>query len=168
MTDSDWPLGRMRTAYASWRTRRRRWLIPVTELSVLELAVASRASRSRTLRKNSGSPTLRRWRKLVAQSGELDLDAPVARYWPEFAANGKQGIVVHHLLSHSSGVSAWAQPVTIDDVYDREKATAMLASQEPWWGHERGRAFARPKGQILCVLHPEFDLEIAHACAAND
>ena len=42
---------------------------------------------------------------MLADRGELDVDAPVAAYWPEFAANGKQGVLVRHLMSHSSGVS---------------------------------------------------------------
>jgi CubicO group peptidase (beta-lactamase class C family) len=70
---------------------------------------------------------------LLVDSGDLDLDAPVATYWPEFAANGKAGVLVRHLLSHTSGVSAWAQPVEVDDIYDWEKSTAMLAAQAPWW-----------------------------------
>jgi CubicO group peptidase (beta-lactamase class C family) len=40
---------------------------------------------------------------------------------------------VRHLLSHTSGISAWAQPVTEEDILDDEGATARLATQEPWW-----------------------------------
>lgn len=69
---------------------------------------------------------------LVAR-GELDVDAPVATYWPEFAANGKESIAVRHLMSHTSGVSGWELPFSNDDLYDREKATALLATQAPWW-----------------------------------
>ncbi len=75
---------------------------------------------------------------VLADRGLIDLDAPVARYWPEFAAHGKQNILVRDLLAHTSGVSAWAQPVTLADVYDLTKSTAMLAAQPPWW--ERGTA----------------------------
>ncbi|MFZ9232536.1 MAG: serine hydrolase domain-containing protein [Ilumatobacteraceae bacterium] len=57
----------------------------------------------------------------------------VATYWPEFAANGKEKVLVRHLLSHTSGVSGWEQPVTVDDLYDWEKSTAKLAAQAPWW-----------------------------------
>ncbi|MQC28016.1 MAG: class A beta-lactamase-related serine hydrolase, partial [Chloroflexi bacterium] len=46
---------------------------------------------------------------MLANRGELDLHAPVARYWPEFAQNGKGAIEVRHLLSHSSGLSGWEQ-----------------------------------------------------------
>lgn len=63
----------------------------------------------------------------------LDPNEKVATYWPEFAANGKGNIEVRHLMSHTSGVSAWAQPVTVDDVLDDDKATEMLAGQAPWW-----------------------------------
>ena len=70
---------------------------------------------------------------VLADRGELDLDAPVATYWPEFAANGKEGIAVKQLMGHTSGVSGWAQPVEVEDIYDWEKSTSMLAAQEPWW-----------------------------------
>lgn len=70
---------------------------------------------------------------VLVERGELDVHAPVAKYWPEFAQNGKGGVLVRHLMSHTSGLSAWAQPVTIDDLYDWEKSTAMLAAQPPWW-----------------------------------
>jgi CubicO group peptidase (beta-lactamase class C family) len=70
---------------------------------------------------------------VLVDRGELDLDATVAKYWPEFAANGKAGIKVRQLLSHTSGVSGWEQPITLDDLYDWDKSTALLAAQAPWW-----------------------------------
>ena len=70
---------------------------------------------------------------LLVERGELDLRAPVARYWPEFAANGKQAVEIRHLLGHTSGLSGWAQPVTLPDVYDWATSTARLAAQAPWW-----------------------------------
>ena len=70
---------------------------------------------------------------LVADRGELDFDAPVAKYWPEFAANGKADVKVSHLMSHSSGLSGWKAPMTLADMYDWEKATALLAAQAPYW-----------------------------------
>jgi CubicO group peptidase (beta-lactamase class C family) len=70
---------------------------------------------------------------LLIDRGELDPHEKVASYWPEFGAAGKGDIEVRHIMSHTSGVSAWAQPVTVDDVLDDDKATAMLAGQEPWW-----------------------------------
>jgi len=70
---------------------------------------------------------------LIADRGELDFDAPVARYWPEFAANGKAEVKVRHLMSHSAGLSGWKEPVTTEDMYDWEKATSLLAAQAPFW-----------------------------------
>jgi len=99
---------------------------------------------------------------VLVDHGELDLDANVAAYWPEFAARGKAGIKVHQLLSHTSGVSGWEQPVTIEDVYDWDKSTAMLAAQAPLWepgtasgyhgvtyGHLIGEVIRRITGQRL-------------------
>ena len=70
---------------------------------------------------------------LLADRGELDFDAPVARYWPEFAANGKADVKVSHLMSHAAGLSGWREKVTLDVHYDWEKATSLLAAQEPFW-----------------------------------
>jgi len=70
---------------------------------------------------------------ILIDRGLLDPQAPVARYWPEFAAAGKEAIEVRHLLSHTSGVSGWDQPATIEDLYDWETSTARLAAQAPWW-----------------------------------
>ena len=70
---------------------------------------------------------------LLADRGKLDFDAPVARYWPEFAANGKERIKVSHLMSHSAGLSGWKEKITKSDLYDWEKATSLLAAQAPFW-----------------------------------
>jgi CubicO group peptidase (beta-lactamase class C family) len=70
---------------------------------------------------------------MVADRGELDFDAPVAHYWPEFAANGKADVKVSHLMSHSAGLSGWREPISQGDLYDWEKATALLAAQAPFW-----------------------------------
>ena len=70
---------------------------------------------------------------LLADRGELDFEAPVSRYWPEFAANGKVDVKVSHLMSHSAGLSGWKEPITEADLYDWEKATSLLAAQAPYW-----------------------------------
>jgi CubicO group peptidase (beta-lactamase class C family) len=70
---------------------------------------------------------------ILADRGDLDFDAPVARYWPEFAANGKADVKVSHLMSHSAGLSGWKEPLVAEDLYDWEKATSLLAAQAPYW-----------------------------------
>ena len=70
---------------------------------------------------------------LVADRGDLDFDAPVAKYWPEFAANGKADVKVSHLMSHSAGLSGWKEPLVTEDLYDWEKMTSLLAAQAPYW-----------------------------------
>jgi CubicO group peptidase (beta-lactamase class C family) len=70
---------------------------------------------------------------MLADRGELDLDAPVAHYWPEFAANGKENVRFRHLLSHSSGLSGWNQGFEIERLADWEFCVDQLAQQEPWW-----------------------------------
>jgi CubicO group peptidase (beta-lactamase class C family) len=114
---------------------------------------------------------------VLADRGELDVYAPVARYWPEFAQNGKGDIRVRHLMSHTSGVSAWEKPVTTEDIYDWEKATAMLARQAPWWepgtasgyhalnqGHLVGEVVRRITGKSLGTF---FRDEIAKPLGAD-
>lgn len=70
---------------------------------------------------------------LLADRGELDFDAPVARYWPQFAAGGKEAVKVSHLMSHSAGLSGWKEPLVKEDLYDWDKVTALLAAQAPFW-----------------------------------
>jgi CubicO group peptidase (beta-lactamase class C family) len=107
---------------------------------------------------------------LLIDRNELDPDSPVTRYWPEFGAAGKDGVLVRHLLGHTSGLPGWQQPVTMDDVCDVPKATALLAGQEPWWrpgdgsgyqamnhGHLVGELVSRITGSSLgTVFAAEF------------
>jgi len=69
----------------------------------------------------------------LVDEGRLDLDAPVAQYWPEFAAAGKSKLPVRHLLSHRAGLPAIKQPLPAGALYDWEQMTAALAAQQPWW-----------------------------------
>ena len=70
---------------------------------------------------------------VLADRGELDVDAPVATYWPEFAAAGKEQVLVRHLMAHTAGLPGWDVPLVAEDLYDWEKATSLLAAQAPWW-----------------------------------
>ena len=70
---------------------------------------------------------------LLAQSGDLDLDAPVVSYWPEFAAEGKENVPVRWLLSHRTGLPTFERPVTLEEALAWDPAVAALASQHPLW-----------------------------------
>jgi CubicO group peptidase (beta-lactamase class C family) len=70
---------------------------------------------------------------VLVERGLLDPDAPVADYWPEFAVNGKAGVLVRHVLGHTAGVSGLEQPATLEDVMAPGVAAARAATQAPWW-----------------------------------
>ncbi|KKM14973.1 hypothetical protein LCGC14_1700750 [marine sediment metagenome] len=72
---------------------------------------------------------------MCVDRGLLDLDEKVAKYWPEFAQNGKENILVRQILSHTSGLAGFEERATISPkaLYDWEKATSLLAAQKPWW-----------------------------------
>ena len=114
---------------------------------------------------------------LIADRGQLDFDAPVARYWPEFAANGKSRVKVSHLMSHSAGLSGWKEPLKTADVYDWEKMTSLLAAQAPYWepgtasgyhaltqGYLVGEVIRRVTGKSLGTVFRE---EIAEPLGAD-
>ncbi|WP_369174239.1 serine hydrolase domain-containing protein [Streptomyces sp. R28] len=68
---------------------------------------------------------------ILADRGELDLAAPVCRYWPEFGAAGKEKVLVRHLLAHTAGLPDWDGPV--EELYDWPSVTARLAARAPRW-----------------------------------
>jgi CubicO group peptidase (beta-lactamase class C family) len=70
---------------------------------------------------------------LLADRGKLDLDAPVARYWPEFAQGGKQSIPVHWLLSHRAGLAALRPRLPTEALFDWQRMTDALAAETPGW-----------------------------------
>ena len=74
--------------------------------------------------------------------GKLELDAPVARYWPEFAAAGKGKITLRHLLSHQAGLPALRQMLAPEALYDWQTMTAALAAEQPWWALGEGHGYA--------------------------
>ncbi|MHA1728034.1 MAG: serine hydrolase domain-containing protein [Promethearchaeota archaeon] len=63
----------------------------------------------------------------------LDLDAPVAKYWPEFAQNGKENLPVRNLFSHSAGLPGFAEPIITEDLKNWYKIVGILARQKTWW-----------------------------------
>ena len=69
----------------------------------------------------------------LVERGLVDLDAPMARYWPEFGVAGKESIPVRQCMSHQAGVPAIRTPLAPDAMFDAEKMAAALAEETPWW-----------------------------------
>jgi len=70
---------------------------------------------------------------VLADRGELDFNAKVASYWPDFAQNGKADVEVRHLMSHSAGLSGMDEPFSPTEFYNWDNVVAALARQAPWW-----------------------------------
>jgi CubicO group peptidase (beta-lactamase class C family) len=70
---------------------------------------------------------------LLVDRGQLDVDAPVARYWPEFEANGKAAITPRQVLSHTAGLAALRRRLTPESFFDWDAMTTALAAETPWW-----------------------------------
>jgi CubicO group peptidase (beta-lactamase class C family) len=113
----------------------------------------------------------------LVERGHLELDAPVARYWPEFAQAGKSEIPVHHLLSHRAGLPAVRKPLDENALYDWDALTDALAAESPWWepgsrhgyhaltfGHLVGEVLRRIDGRTLGTYLRE---EIAEPLGAD-
>jgi CubicO group peptidase (beta-lactamase class C family) len=79
--------------------------------------------------------------QLVAQ-GKLNLDSPIAAYWPEFAQGDKTGITVRDVLSHRSGLSAFHQHIPDDQIFNWEAMTASAANETPWWEPKTGQGYS--------------------------
>ncbi len=70
---------------------------------------------------------------LLAQRGQLDLEEPVATYWPEFAQGGKQRLPVRYLLSHQAGLPAIDRTLSPEEVWAWDPVVDALAEQTPFW-----------------------------------
>jgi len=114
---------------------------------------------------------------ILVDRGELDVDATVAHYWPEFATAGKGRITLRQVMSHGSGVSGWDSPMRMDELYDWEASTTRLAAQAPWWppgtaigyhaltyGHLVGEVIRRVTGRGLKAFFAD---EIARPLGAD-
>ncbi|BDD62638.1 hypothetical protein MPDQ_001588 [Monascus purpureus] len=114
---------------------------------------------------------------ILIDRGLLDPNEKVSKYWPEFAANGKDGVLVAHILTHSSGVASWDPPIAVEDIYNLKKSTDALAQQAPWWkpgevsgyhmvnyGHLIGELVQRTSGKSLAQFIAE---EIARPLGAD-
>jgi CubicO group peptidase (beta-lactamase class C family) len=98
---------------------------------------------------------------LLVEQGVIDLDAPVAKYWPEFAQAGKEELPVRWLLTHQAGLSAISRPMPRGTLSDWDAMVSALAAQEPWWepgtnhgyhgvtyGHLVGEVIRRATGKM--------------------
>ena len=103
---------------------------------------------------------------VLSDRGLLDLQAPVAKYWPEFAQNGKEQVLVSHCLAHSAGLSGLDDIIPNETLYDWDAMCQLLAEQAPWWppgtasgyhaitqGHLIGEVVRRITGRTLCLLY---------------
>jgi CubicO group peptidase (beta-lactamase class C family) len=99
---------------------------------------------------------------MAVERGLIDYGAPAARYWPEFAAAGKERITVAHVLSHQAGLTGFAAPTNAEDIYAWDACCAKLAAQAPSWpageatcyhantfGFLAGEIFRRATGETL-------------------
>jgi CubicO group peptidase (beta-lactamase class C family) len=77
----------------------------------------------------------------LVDAGALDLDAPVARYWPEFAQAGKAQLPVRFLLTHQAGLPAIARPLPAGAALQWDVMTDALAAQTPWWQPGEGHGY---------------------------
>ena len=114
---------------------------------------------------------------MVADRGLVDFDAPVADYWPEFAQNGKDGVLVRHVMSHSSGLPGFDDPIEVDEFYDWDAIVGRLAAQAPMWepgtasgyhavtqGYLQGEIVRRVTGKTLGTFFRE---EVAEPLQAD-
>jgi CubicO group peptidase (beta-lactamase class C family) len=90
----------------------------------------------------------------LVEQGRLDPDAPVSRYWPEFAANGKAAITVGMVMSHRAGLAAIDGDLTLDDIAAWHPVVEAIAAQAPNWepGTQHGyhsRSFGWIVGELI-------------------
>jgi len=97
----------------------------------------------------------------LVDQGLLDLDGPVANYWPEFAQAGKETLPVRYLLSHQAGLPAISEPLPRGSAFHWEVMTDALSKQEPWWEpgtkhgyHDSGRERQRQRPRGRAAIHP--------------
>jgi CubicO group peptidase (beta-lactamase class C family) len=102
---------------------------------------------------------------LLVEEGKLRYDDPVVKHWPEYGQAGKEKTTVAQLLSHQAGLPGFAEPTTVENLYDWKRCTAALARQRPmWtpgrktsyhamtWGYLVGEVVRRASGQTVGEL----------------
>jgi CubicO group peptidase (beta-lactamase class C family) len=134
----------------------------------------------------------------LIEEGALDLEAPLARYWPEFAAAGKGDVLLRHAVSHQAGLPGLRTSVALAQIPDSARMASLLAAEEPFWppgervvyhsltygwlcgevvrrvsGESLGafwrRRFAEPLGlEVWIGLPAELEARVAHLELAED
>lgn len=105
---------------------------------------------------------------MLVDRGLVELDTPVARYWPEFGEAGKGTIPVRWLLTHQAGLLGIREPVPAEVIFDWDRTVSLLAAEEPWWepgaragehayffGHLVGEVVRRVDGRSLGTFFRE-------------
>lgn len=105
---------------------------------------------------------------MLVERGACAYDDLVTRWWPQFAAHGKDGVTIAMLLSHQAGLCSFRDPAVVEDFYDLERAAARLAATEPLWppgsrsgyhaisiGVLAGELFRRIEGRSLTAFVAE-------------
>ena len=70
---------------------------------------------------------------MLCEQGLLDLNSPVSKYWPEFGQNGKEKILIKHILGHTAGIPSWDESFSREEFLNWEKMIKLLEKQKPWW-----------------------------------
>ncbi|MGW7082959.1 serine hydrolase domain-containing protein [Streptomyces sp. NPDC054871] len=91
---------------------------------------------------------------LLAQEGRLDLDAPVALHWPEFARGGKEAITPRMILAHRAGLPALDRTLSFDEITEWTPVVRAIEEQKPLWepgaAHEyHGHTFGFVLGELI-------------------
>jgi CubicO group peptidase (beta-lactamase class C family) len=102
---------------------------------------------------------------ILIDRGLVDPDAPVAKYWPEFAQNGKEGLLVRHVLDHTAGLPVVLDPLWKGAIYDCDAIVAALEKQAPIWEpgtvaayhiHTQGNILGEIVRRITSKRYPKF------------
>ena len=114
---------------------------------------------------------------MLSEQGFLDINDPVSKYWPEFGQNGKEKILIKHVLGHTAGIPSWDEDFPLKDFLNWEKMIKLLEKQKPWWepgtmggyhaftfGFILGELVKRVTGKTLSTV---FNDNIAHLLGAD-
>ena len=91
---------------------------------------------------SSGKPVAAVVLLQMVEQGRLDLDTPIAEYWPEFTQQGKHAITLRQVLSHRAGLPAIVEPMAADALYDWSRMLDAVQQTPPWWTPDSAHGYA--------------------------